>query len=260
MVITTNGGDVQIVIERQKTTKDHFFRYLRRRLRNIQRLNEMVDQNGLPDFDADQHILLAALLDSSAKYWAETFGISLRNARVRMARFLMRHGTHAYWHRCSVVDLLGRTIDKDTPAEVPSIVLRLKRELDSRPSALCLDWTNDPSVQELAGLQNDTSTKLYEWLELSSYGSILYKYYRCSWLHTLDSHPMVWSSGNAEIPEYENALGGRRLALSKRFLLQEVEFSLNNFERAVPEGTDINLDYEDCRLKDEDLESADNDD
>lgn len=229
--------------------KAQFFGYFRRRLKNLKLIKDQFGEAVEPE----GNILAGAELDALAKYWAKHSKRPEKPAGRRMAEFLAAHANTVIWTKCSHTDLRERAKSKLDPRQRAA----LQRCLSGIPSedathdASVLSWTIDPDFGTLQhdGLLNSTGIPV-EFLEKSRYGEILYRLYRCAWIHDLtpddhlntdSSHPLTLlaeSQGSGPPQPYYAARNHvRGLVIPQPFILSTLEEAINRFEQSVPNGT-----------------------
>jgi hypothetical protein len=168
-------------------------------------------------------VLLTASLDVLANYWHVTADrketpVKLSGAE-RMRRFLTRHGAHQAFERVS-----APMFRNETAREIGSFPFARYRPGQMNEVA---DWNDDPKFTDLEGLED--AKALTRW----SYGGILYKDFRCAWVHK-------FASDNEEIyVAQEDHLGRvepyyRYVANRGYFLLfMPIAFLSGTLERAI---------------------------
>jgi hypothetical protein len=186
---------------------DRFFRFFRQRVQHAQKFCLTGDVNAA--LEPDLHVLVSAGLDALALYWAKTFRPDLTKrergiSAHRMAEFLLGHGDSRIFAKCSAPNLLARAaLEKKTL--VPLIDKYLHNE---GPPGSVRFWHHDPDhaqvVHDLKGMR-DADPK---WLRRSRYGELLYREYRCMWLHQFQPSPGLADAYAQDEPEprYQNKL------------------------------------------------------
>jgi hypothetical protein len=225
---------------------DKFFSWYRYRLANVRRLEglEPSDVNDLrSSFSAEQHILLASGLDALAAAWGKRHGLGKGKHRERMGRFLESHGG-PLWSKLSGPDIRFRSKEKysDRTEKISQIVGN-----EESTTSIVRTSIKDPTMADFqvrtAALSLDP-----EWVSQSTYGEILYRYYRNNWIHELELSRHLgdeWVEPGGSDIYYQNyllsdeaaAAGDQphRIVFPKALLIQTYEVSLKSFERECRE-------------------------
>jgi hypothetical protein len=227
--------------------KAQFFDYFRHRLKNLKLIKDQ--------FEPEGNILAGAVLDALAKYWAKHSNRPEEPAGRRLAEFLATHANAVIWMKCSHTDLRERArsgLDPQQRAALQGCLNGIPSE-DATHDARVLSWTIDPDFGTLQrdGLLNGAGVPV-EFLEKSRYGEILYRLYRCAWIHDMtpddrlntdSSHLLsllAESQGSGPPQPYYAARNHvRRLVIPQPFILSTLEKALNSFEQSVPNGTSL---------------------
>lgn len=244
--------------------KEQFFRYFRQRLENVRQLSALQPNkkvSSAASFEPEQNILAGAEIDALAKYWALNEGRPSESSAIRMAEFLATLDGKI-WNKCSHVDLRERavlrgksprllTTDSQTKALEAMLVRVLPR--DAAINTRVLGWKDDP---DFAILKSDATLQKAgvpeNFLADSRYGAILYRYYRCAWVHELNADLRLPTDEPIPSDLREDLLGPgpfymarnrvRRLHIPTSFILQSLARAIDSFERSVPDGVSIALD------------------
>jgi hypothetical protein len=217
-----------------------FFRFYRQRLANLVTIGELlapVTPEFPGSFVPDQFILAVAALDSLAGHWARVYGIEKATGGEKMGRFLVEHADANVFGRCSMPDLFKRAAGE---ASANDLVAALSTLPGSRTQpAMQRRWQDDPTLDAVvthlakANVKGDA-----DWVRRSRYGEILYKEFRCSWVHEFDgpgtTQPLFQVA--ADEPRYDNwsvrsERGGtrRQLVFPLPFLLRTYADVLSSF-------------------------------
>jgi len=182
---------------------DRFFVFFKRRVLHARGL--CAPGEAYAPMEPDLHVLVSAGLDALARYWANTFrpNVAKGSAALRMGEFLLQHGDERIFAKCSAPNLLHRATIEAKTALLPLISKYLHNE---GPPGTVRTWEDDPN---LAHVVRDFSTVKGAdagWLRLSRYGELLYKEYRCMWLHQFQPSPRFASSYAPDEPwrRYQN--------------------------------------------------------
>jgi hypothetical protein len=239
--------------EREAT--EWFFNFYRQRIMNADHIVNVPAPPGRPDvvpsYSAEQHVLIAAGLESLAYQWGVTSGKEfIKNDRERFSSFLRLHGGHPCFQRCSVPYLLERAegellvVDPTQRASVSRKISALRGYLGSASANHRVrTWTDDPNFPVV---EADSAFPDKTWLHGGRYGDILYKEYRCFWVHQFRGSPKVRPDYDSQAPEprYENVTTIREdpdgkvpttiansvcLVFSSRFLLDTYHNALERF-------------------------------
>lgn len=222
------------LVQEEFVDKAGFFRFFRNRLRNIRLLGEFDER-----FDVEQHVSLAAALDSLAAYWERIEAKKAKNGRKRMQRFLATHAQNNIWSRCCFVDLLFRATKLQ-----PNQQKALNEALSRRPQMFeVVTFEIDPYLDELVNSSLLQRAKIdREWLEHSNYAQLFYKEYRNSWLHALDPGMKIDESAFRDVPYYHSFRGKHELVLPKQFIVETLATVLDSLEKTMPDDIQICLD------------------
>lgn len=216
------------------------FDYFRERHQTIERLGE--GRHVTDGLDPDQSVILATTLDALAQYWAGAWRPELNDKYapkgVRMHEFLMEHGRREIFERVSGPHLVRRAQKKDRRALVPEV---LRVYGDDGWDDRIRSWRDDLTLTELLGdpgvaaAGGDT-----RFIEKSLYGHLLYRDFRCSWVHEMmpgDVHTRPFaSSDGADEPHYGNEIARGWLHIERRptfpavFLLDTLVTAIDRFE------------------------------
>jgi len=215
-----------------------FFGYFGTRADNVEQLE------GKGPFAPDQHVLIAAGLDALAGYWGRLYAPSIKSGAERMSQFLLTHSNRAIIGKCSGPDAMRRAVAQQKPwASV------LATAVGHRPfGGLVRSWRDDPDCDALCGARAVLAAGIdATWLRRSSYGEILYRKYRCAWVHELEgsSDLSYFDDDLSAEPQYQNKVIARpchpahvpvpvdqRLILTKRFLMSVYRQAIASFEKA----------------------------
>lgn len=223
------------LVQPETVTKPEFFRFFRNREKNIRLLGEFDER-----FDVEQHVVLAAVLDSLAAYWEKIEGKPKKQSgRKRMQLFLLRHAQKDIWSRCSHSNLIFRA---EKLSESQRTALQESLPLHARTSAI-RTFEIDPTLEKLADSSHLKAAAVgKEWLEHSNYAQLLYKEYRNSWIHALDPGIKIDVSKFSPVPYYQNYNGRYDLIMPKEFIIETLSVALDSLEKALPDNIQINLD------------------
>lgn len=221
-----------------------FFAFFRKRVQHAKNL--CAPGQAYAPMEPDLHVLISAGLDSLAMYWAKTFSPTLLRGSggFRMGEFLLRHGDARIFTKCSAPNLLTRAT-----AEGKALRSDIARYLSNEgPAGTVRFWQHDP---DLAQVIRDLSRKGADagWLQRSRYGELLYKEYRCMWVHQFQPSPKLADGYDPDEPEprYQNKLVPRSdntiqrvqlLMFSRAFLLKTYETVVEAFaNECISSGT-----------------------
>lgn len=215
----------------QPTNDAWFFRYYLQRLANLQRLAEVrpatvADFPG--SFDPDRLILAVAGLDSLAYHWDRVYGAGTRSHGERLGEFLVEHGDATVFAKCSMPELLTRALADRRQTLVDALV-RVPNA--TNPPATQRRWQEDPTLRDLLATSAIAGAVDPDWVRRSRYGEILYKKFRCSWVHEFDgpgTGPPLFDVSPDE-PRYDNRNGERELIFPLSFLLKTYETAIESF-------------------------------
>jgi hypothetical protein len=231
--------------------KAQFFGYFRRRLKNLKLIK---DTFGEP-VEPEGNILAGAELDALAKYWAKHSNRPEKPAGRRLAIFLATHANAAIWTKCSHTDLRERAKSELDPRQRAALQVCLSGIPSEYAThdARVLSWTIDP---DFGTLQHDrllirTGVPL-EFLEKCRYGEILYRLYRCAWIHDLTPDDRLDTDSSLPLTVLAESQGScppqpyyaarnhvRGLVIPQPFILSTLEKALNSFEQSVPNGASL---------------------
>jgi hypothetical protein len=240
----------------ERQAREWFFNFYGQRIRNAEHIVTVAAPPGRPDvvpsYYAEQHLLIAAGLESLAYHWAVTSGREFPHDRERFSSFLRLHGGHGCFQKCSLPYLLERAeseLEVTAPAQQESIrhkIAALRGHLGSASAGgRVRRWTDDP---DFSVLEADPAFPDKTSLHLGRYGDMLYKEYRCSWVHEFQGSPKVRPDYDSQRPEprYENVTTIRedpsgaapttrthaiRLVFSSKFLLDVYHHALERFRQ-----------------------------
>ena len=187
---------------------ESFFRFFRHRVQNVRTLCPPADSQG--PMEPDFHVLVSAGLDSLALYWAKTFSPRLVNDKLgalRMGESLLQHGNSSIFAKCSAPNLLDRVTSQGMTALFPFIGKYLHNE---GPLGTVRTWQHDPDLTQVApdllhvGVKGVNAT----WVQRSRYGELLFREYRCMWLHQFQPSERLASNyaPDESEPRYQNLL------------------------------------------------------
>ena len=240
--------------------KKWFFVYFRQRLENVKWLSAVQpDHKGSPaaSFEPEQNILAGAEIDALARYWSIYENRTFQRAADRMAEFLATHGNARIWNKCSHADLRGRAalLKTDTERQALETVLIRLLPQSAAPIERMLSWRDDPdfvTVKSDAKLQNGGIPN--KFLADSRYGAILYRCYRCAWVHELNPDDAIqteeiipWGQlarvqgEDSPEPYYMARNHVRRLVIPAPFIIGTFEQVLDSFQRSVPDAASMAL-------------------
>ena len=222
---------------------EYFFRYFRQRVMNIRALGSVEAprvQGYAGSMLGEQLILATSGIDTLASHWARVWSITgpkgaLSHAE-RMNRFLANHGDTAIWSRVAIPHFLR------DGSIAPAFLERVsKLPLVWTEPARQRKYSHDGLLAELRGQLAPITSVEDECLCKHTYGSILYRKYRCVWIHRGGgpggSKP-IWGELRDDKPYYENwsdeaERGTKRvLVLPINLLLRTYECAIESFERA----------------------------
>ena len=224
----------------------YFFGWFRQREANARHLllspAPVVTKYASAKFEPDVHVLIAAGLDSLASYWQPTYRPDLSKAPHgrRMGEFLVTHADADIFSRVSGPRLRARAAKLLSP---DAIALIRKLVGTQETTGTVRHYFDDLPLDSLA--TNPQLTQLgatRDWLLPSRFGEILYKDYRCGWVHDL-RHPEELAYGDLGIgrstPVYENMSVMRegqwrkthRIFFPTVFLLDTYARAVESFER-----------------------------
>lgn len=203
----------------------------------------------MPEF----HVLLGAGIDALANHWERGYGPRVMSPGVadtelkarysnrwRFGEFLRIHGGE-HFDRVAVPDLRERA--RKSPA--------LLRALDriggtDRHDSHVRTWQEDVPLARLIEVVREDGLAVDEaWARRSLYGEILYKHYRCVWVHEFEGSDEISNHGvspRMTEPHYLNMLGPpdyngnreswRRPVFTDVFLLEAYNHAIESLERA----------------------------
>jgi hypothetical protein len=220
--------DARIALDRK-----WFFNYYRQRARNVEALEtvsvEAVDIGVDRSFAPDQHVLIAAGLDSLAMHWSKTTRRPRESPSSRFGEFLCRHGGHPAFGKCAVPHLLARGAREKRK----DLIQKFQGFMQGFAHRRVFNWSDDPDFVEVLSLVDAPDR---EWLQRSRYGELLYREYRCGWLHEFQSPTLAPDYGEAIEPQYQNYSRHRRPYFPKVFLLETYQRVVASFERECQEA------------------------
>ncbi|MCA2977369.1 MAG: hypothetical protein INH37_03710 [Myxococcaceae bacterium] len=215
----------------------YFFDWYRQRAANIAVLSTLGR-----GFEPDQHVLIAAGLDSLANFWASLSAprLNKQSAKFRMGEFLVAHADPVVFQRVSSPDLMERAKKHD-----PALAAALSRHVNLLSSdSLVRHWRDDPTLDALTLACAAAGLSLPDnFLRDSRYGELLYRKYRNNWVHELDGHPEMGSrafSDRTNEPHYSNVLRtkappigqvDKRLVMTIEYLQRVYTDVVASFER-----------------------------
>jgi len=223
-------------------SKEDFFSFYCQRLANLKQIEGLHPEimiHPYASFNPEFNILLAALLDSLAKYWDLTVlgGLDKQHG-MRFGTFLVTHADPNIWGRCSRLALLrsspkGLCDDKKT-------ILRAEVE-KTYPSkhpdpAEVFGWQDDPEYSELAANAELKKVDCDRWLRKSRYGEILYSHYRCGWLHALNPDSAILTeSAHGDEPHYCSHNSQRAFVIPTKFVVRTLKEAICSFQEKAPD-------------------------
>ncbi|MCL4527539.1 MAG: hypothetical protein M1492_14060 [Gammaproteobacteria bacterium] len=180
-------------------------------------------------FNPEFNILLAASLDSLAKYWdlTKSPGSGLKGGQ-RLGEFLVTHADPNIWGRCSRLALL-RSLPKGT-TDIETISPSIHHD-----PAEVFTWRDDPKYSDL--VLNDDLSKAVDGRRLrkSRYGEILYSHYRCGWLHALNPDSEILTEGELRYePHYCCHNGQCKFVIPTKFVMRTFEAAICSFQKKAP--------------------------
>ncbi len=220
-----------------------FFKFYRQRLTNLEALRSLPAPS-TPDFPGsflpEQFLLVMAGLETLANHWEDLYQITIPRRRnsskdaERMACFLIEHGDAAVFGRCSIPDLFRRAAQEPEREALISALRQLPGAIN--PPASMRSWTDDPGLATIAVQPAIVSAieKAHldvDWLRKSRYGEILYKEFRCNWIHKFDgpgTRPALFQATEGE-PRYDNIDNDRAVVFPLEFLKRTYEAVLSSF-------------------------------
>lgn len=229
------------------TDIERFFTFFKRRVQHARSLCTPGEK--YTPTEPDLHVLVSAGLDALSLYWAKTFRPALTKNRqevYRMGEFLVRHGDGRIFCKCSAPNLLDRAI-KENAALVPLVRKYLD---DDSESGLVRFWHEDPDFEQVVRDFRGAKGAETAWLQRSRYGELLYREYRCMWVHQFQWSLKLADPYDPDEPEprYQNkyVLDSKREAMchvqlpmfSRAFILNTYEAVVTSFENeCVASGT-----------------------
>ena len=216
-------------VSNREVLREAFFLYFKERL----------DSARTQPHKADGMILLMAGLDALANHWASSGEVLVEpnNGANRLRLFLKHHGQHDCFGRVSMPEL-RKTV------EITDITKFEKlfpfSSVQAPVTYRSLDWTCDPTFEDLLtigdinlGLNAMKSKVFQRKLIDSSYGGLVYKRFRCAWVHEfLPNLDGVVTSGL--LSEDEDAPYYHYVQTTKRwFLVMSAGFLVRTFEAAI---------------------------
>jgi hypothetical protein len=175
-----------------------YFNYVRMR---CDKLQQLFDRYGA-EFRVERYIVLGAILESLSARRAQMLGRKRLPGAEKMAEFLCSYGPPDVFGRCSGPDLLRRARD-----EHPNVLDALKAKIKFHPlTGIVREWHDDPLLEELLADQTLKAaaagiSDLPTWLRASCYGDMIYRNFRCAWVHSLGPNRDLLST-DGEAPEY----------------------------------------------------------
>jgi hypothetical protein len=227
-----------------------FFRYYRQRLANLEALRSLPAPSSTPGFPGsflpEQFLLVTAGLESLATHWGALYQIAIPKSRFsksaeRLGRFLVEHGDVAIFSRCSMPDLFRRAAKEPTKDALIAALCQVPSAIN--PPASRRRWQDDPALDALAAQPAIVSAGIHSaWLRQSRYGEILYKEFRCNWVHELDgpgTRPTLFQAPENE-PRYDNLEKAPTLVFPLEFLKITYAAVLSSFAaRCFSDGKSI---------------------
>lgn len=200
--------------------RKQFFDYFRGRLATTSRTDIP-----LPD----RLVLVTACLDALASHWhasAEGVPTDLSGSE-RMRVFLLRHGDHQAFNKVSA-PMLRNATGNELGTSFP-----FARYKPNQMNEVA-DWNDDPDFAVLEGATDGKT--LNRW----SYGGILYKDFRCAWVHNFapdNGHIRVTEPDNFDrVEPYYRYISNRDrylLMVPFAFLVDTLSRVIASFEREV---------------------------
>jgi hypothetical protein len=182
--------------DRVSFTIRNFFSWFRQRRANAEALpNHPPPQipNGRPSFVPDQHVLIGAGLDALATAWGETFAPDARRGGERWQRFLLETTGPSLFGRIAA-PLLVDALVKDKLVDEAVVVRRVVRD-ERHSGTVRFPVESDPMFddfmahREIVPLKLDRrwerGSAMYGGVERFRFGEVLYKEYRCHWVHRM---------------------------------------------------------------------------
>jgi hypothetical protein len=249
-----------------KIPKHEFFSFFRQRLLNLKQIEALAPSEKTHQwvsFNPELNILLSTELDALAKYWATQTGYKCQTSEQRLGEFLARNAGPA-WSKCSYLNLIRRAKDEAETARAghkpprAGLPLAIKQEVElnlilanklpplvKTPSVL--PWSCDLGLDFLSQDVDIVAAGIPPaWLGRSRYGEILYRHYRCGWIHALNPDPELHTDYHhifdpEHSPHYLLHNSSQVLAIPTEFILSSFEKALWGFEAATPPGAEFRV-------------------
>jgi hypothetical protein len=229
--------------------KDEFFIFYHQRLFNLKQIENLephMKTHQWASFNPELNILLSAELDALAKYWAMQANFKCRTSEERFGEFLARNAGPA-WSKCSYLNLVRRAKNEaiQQEAELNQVLWERLPPLAKTPADF--PWMYDLDLDSLLQDADIAASGIpAKWLYRSRYGEILYRHYRCGWIHALNPDPELHTDYHhiydcEHPPQYLTRNGSRVFAIPTEFILSSFENVLNLFEAATPHDTQFEV-------------------
>lgn len=235
---------------------DRFFGWYSQRVANLQSLSGIEPpepHHHEPTYEPEQHVLIGAGLDSLAKHWADAFPVSpkLRSAGDRMQAFLAEMAnSKGIWERVAAPMLRAEAVRRGHPAWAEAIGNAAGSQ---ETHGSVRGYESDlPLLSLVADPRIRAARVPVKLMARFQYGQVLYREYRCTWIHEFDTPeelaPHGWDDGppryqNLNILEGDAGAGSfrlkHRLVFSLRFLLDAYAEAVDSFKaRCVADRAD----------------------
>lgn len=228
---------------------DRFFRWFSGRLANAESLSGLhaADSASPQSYEPEQHVLIGAGLDALAKYWASAFSPGLTKASPRMQAFLVENANSTgIWGRVAAPMLRSNAAKRHQTDWVDAV-----SRAAGAGRSITRSYKDDPFRDDLLAHPDIANSGIPpEVVDRYLYGRLLYKEYRCAWVHDFEASDELSSpGGGAAVPRYqaltvfagelENGQHRLRLVFPLSFLLSTYREAIASFEaRCVRENTD----------------------
>lgn len=236
---------------------DRFFAWYFQRLANLESLTSTTPpapHHHLPTYEPDQHVLIGAGLDSLAKHWARAFPKPPRPSKhgPRMQAFLVENANSmGIWHRAAAPMLRAAAMKRKQPTWAQAIANAAGCQ---ETYGLVRGYEDDPPLDDLTTHPSIIEAKVPAgFIEEFLHGRVLYREYRCGWLHEFDRSeelaPHGWDGGppryqnillpSADVSTPEQIRRKHRLVFSLPFLLKVYREAITTFkDRCLRESAD----------------------
>ncbi len=215
-----------------------FFDYFRKRHKVAATLPATFGQIG-DEMTPDQHILVGAGLDALAMHWANLCKGPSQHQE-RMAEFLSTHGGHECFDRVAGPYLFRHAVNyakkkkkTDHKTNYNSWIKHIEQAIGIKPTGAEFCYCDkDITLKEIQSILKKTDVPP-QWAKSYLYGGMIYKGYRCSWVHESDEGLITtrtFSNDLTSNPHYESQESQRILVFPGRFLLNTYEKAINSFE------------------------------